>query len=143
MRRALVILLALLAAATPVRADVAADLAAIETRQKACLDKTSTDMGMKQCSGDADADADTLLNKTYAAAVARLKTAKDGGDDAKETLRRLMASERAWIAYRDAECDFEGTSMLGGTGEGLVIVDCQYMMTAARVKAIGSVLDPK
>ena len=88
---------------------------------------------MKQCAGDADTD--TPRNKTYAAAVANLERAKDGGNDAKEKLRRLVASEHAWIANRDAECDFEGTSMLGGTGESLVIVDCRYTMTAARAKA--------
>ena len=95
---------------------------------------------MKQCAGDADAD--TPRNKTYPATVANPKGSKDGGDDAKEKLRRLVASEpAAWIAYRDAECDFEGTSMLEGTGDSLVIVDCRYTMTAARAKAISSVLD--
>ena len=140
MLRTIAILATLVVAGVPAYADVAGELATIEARQKACIDKDSTNLAMKQCAGDADADADTLLNKTYAAAVANLKGAKDG-EDAKEKLRRLVASERAWIAYRDAQCDFEGTSMLGGTGESLVIVDCQYTMTAARAKAIGSMLD--
>ncbi len=144
---AVVLAAAIPAGARAVASDVAGVLAAIDARQKACIDKDPSNLGMKQCAGDADADADKLLNETYGAAVAALKRPQDGGDrdggDARETLRRLVASERAWIAYRDAECAFEGTSMLGGTGEELVIVECHTMMTVARVKAIGSVLDAK
>lgn len=140
MRRSLM-LFAMLLAAAPAHADVAADLARIESRQTACINKDSSNAGMVDCTDTARAAADKVLNRVYEAAVSRLKG--NGEEDSKETMRRLIASERAWTPYRDAECSFEGTAMLGGSGEGLTIADCLYQKTAERAKAIGEVLDAK
>lgn len=138
--------LAWAAIALPVAAagSVAKDLVAIDTKMKRCIDKNGSNVGMKECTGDALDSADKILNTAYKAIVASLKRKpadESEAKDAKERLDRLVASETAWIKFRDTDCELQGTSMLGGTGEGLVILDCQYAMTAKRVKDLDNLFN--
>jgi uncharacterized protein YecT (DUF1311 family) len=55
---------------------------------------------------------------------------------AKATLSNLRQSERAWIAFRDADCSYQAMWEYGGTGAGLIDVDCQYQMTVQRIKSL-------
>lgn len=114
-------------------------LADLDTTYKACMDKAESNADMKGCTFDAYQKADGLLNASYKSIVADLKKASGDTDMDKsnaETLTRLVKSERAWVAFRDAECDFEGTEMLGGSGESLVVGGCLYDQTVQRVKSI-------
>ena len=54
--------------------------------------------GMNICAAADYRAADAELNQTYDKIVKRL-----GADDA--TKKRLKEAQRAWIAFRDAECD--------------------------------------
>lgn len=142
-----VAVLALWMAASPADAAsaVAKELAAIDAKMKRCLDKDSSTVGMKQCTYDATTSADKVLNKVYQATIASLKKPSDEQEakDDKEKLARLLASEVAWIKYRDTDCDLQGISMLGGTGEGLVTIGCQYSMTTKRVKDLDELFNPE
>lgn len=60
----------------------------------------------------------------------------DEAKDDVEIAKRLVAAERAWIDFRDKECNLQSTSMLNGTGESNVYGECLYTMTKARVKAL-------
>lgn len=42
-------------------------------------------------------------------------------------------SQKAWIAYRTAACDFESSGVLGGSAQGMVKWQCTARMTRARV----------
>ncbi len=131
---------------TPCLADVPKQIAAIDATLKACIDKDGSNLGMKMCTSDADAAADRLLNAIYRSNVEQLKKAAPSDDERasnQETLKRLVASERAWIAYRDADCDLQGTEMLGGSGESLVIVDCVLSMTKQRAKSLDDLFSVK
>jgi uncharacterized protein YecT (DUF1311 family) len=127
-------------------AGVKEEVAKIDSTLQACLnspDGQST-VGMKECTGAAFDSADKLLNQEYSAYVATLK--KKSGDpltdkDDAETLRRLVASEKAWVAFRDTNSSLAGTTMLGGTGEGLVIADTAYEMTKARVLELNTLIN--
>jgi uncharacterized protein YecT (DUF1311 family) len=122
---------------SPALSDVSSELAAIEVRLKTCIDKDSSDAAMKMCSNQAGKEADKLLNKVYQAALKSFKGSHAGqppSSDSRESSKRLMASERAWVAYRNADCSLQGVTMLGGTGESLVISDCFYLLTKNRVK---------
>lgn len=48
----------------------------------------------------------------------------------------MIVAERAWIAFRDAECKYKSGIALGGTGEGYAYVACRYDQTKARVRAL-------
>ncbi len=136
MKAMLLLIIALALCSTSAIASVSSELAAIDAHYKACMAKDSDNVGLKECTHTAYSEADKVLTKTYRSVQAALKATPGDSeaDDKKEEFKRLLASERAWITYRDAECDLQGVEMLGGSGEGLVIGTCLYSLTAQRVK---------
>ncbi len=111
--------------------------AATDARLKACVARDSSNAHIMACTSVAQIAADARLNGVYQAWTEALKHPKpdDAKDDA-EILKRLVVAERAWIAFRDADCDLRSTSALGGTAEPVVFGDCRYAMTNARVEAL-------
>ena len=87
----------------------------------------STTRDVEQCLAAGLARADAELNRYYAATVARLT--RDGDTT---SLAKLRASERAWIAYRDAECDAVYDWWKGGTIRGTMSLECRTSITKAR-----------
>jgi uncharacterized protein YecT (DUF1311 family) len=83
---------------------------------------------MKQCSGRANVAADKELDAAY-----RQLMAKMDDDDRK----LLVAAERAWITWRDRECDYETQGISGyeksGTGYSLEWGQCRVRLTKARI----------
>jgi uncharacterized protein YecT (DUF1311 family) len=45
----------------------------------------------------------------------------------------LEASQAAWAAYRDAQCEFAGATFGGGSGTGIAIRSCRIELGRARV----------
>lgn len=45
----------------------------------------------------------------------------------------LEAGQAAWSAYRDAHCDFVGSTYGGGSGTGIAIRSCRVTLGRARV----------
>jgi uncharacterized protein YecT (DUF1311 family) len=126
-------------------ATVKDDLAKIDADLHKCLnapDGQST-VGMNFCMEQGEQAADVELNIVYKGIVAGLqkKTGDQYQDSANsETLKRLIASERAWVTFRDANSTLNGVTMLGGTGETSVILGTQYDMTTKRVTEINDLL---
>ncbi|PRY95317.1 uncharacterized protein YecT (DUF1311 family) [Hasllibacter halocynthiae] len=44
----------------------------------------------------------------------------------------VRGAQRAWVAYRDAACEAEAGPSRGGTGAGLVLLECMRRLTEAR-----------
>ncbi|HXW72352.1 MAG TPA: lysozyme inhibitor LprI family protein [Methylocella sp.] len=130
-------MIAVALSSTSAAASAASDLAAIDANYQTCVEKNPDNAGMKECTNKAYFEADKVLNKTYLSIAEALRVKVPGDselDDQKEELKRLLASERAWILYRDAECQLQGVAMLGGSGEGLVIGGCLYSLTQKRAR---------
>lgn len=51
-------------------------------------------------------------------------------------LPALNAAQEAWVAYRDAQCDYAGSLFGGGSGTGIEIQSCRIELTRARVKEL-------
>lgn len=116
------------------------ELSQIESNLDKCLqsDEGMSNMGMKMCVGDAHSAADKVLNQVYQSVTAGLK--KENSEESQEILRRLVAAQRAWIVYRDANSNLHGISMLNGSGEGLEIVGQLYHMTKERTLELSKLL---
>ena len=114
------------------------DFSFIDANLKVCLAKHSDTQGVDNCYGVAKAAADRRLNDVYGGLVNALKRPAGPADvrDDPEILRRLIAAERAWIAFRDAECSYDSSYMLGGTGEDGADAACLYAQTKTRVKTL-------
>ena len=91
----------------------------------------STTREVEQCFAADLARADAELNRYYAAAVTRLTKER-----ATTALAKLRASERAWIAYRDAECDAVYEWWGQGTIRGTMALGCRVRITKARTMVI-------
>ena len=105
-----------------------------------CNDPQTT-ADMNQCADMAFTKADKELNalwpkmKDWAA-----QSDKDSGENNDYYAKTLLASQRAWIAYRDAYCLEGGLPMHGGTGEGPLIGGCRARLTEERVKDLKELL---
>ena len=110
--------LALLAAAGPLRA---ADCA-----------KATTQADMNICAAERRAGADAALNAAYGALVREPGLA--------DRLDRLRAAERAWVAYRDAQCAFEGSQYEGGSMQPMAVDGCAEALTGRRTAELRKVL---
>lgn len=86
---------------------------------------------VETCLANDLARADAELNRYYAAAVQRLT--KEGQT---LPLAELRASERAWITYRDAECDAVWEWWKEGSVRGTFATECRIELTQARTMSI-------
>lgn len=48
----------------------------------------------------------------------------------------LLAAQRAWITFRDANCRLSGYEMRGGSAEPMVVSGCMADMTVKRTKEL-------
>jgi len=72
--------------------------------------------------------ADARLNKLYKETLAGLDA---------EGKMKLIASERAWLTYRDAEATFEADSERGGSMAPMIYNQACLELTEARIKQLG------
>lgn len=93
----------------------------------------STQGAMNDCAAKNYKAADAALGVTYKAVVARL-----AGDA--DALKLLKESERAWIAFRDAECTFASSSVSGGSIYPMINAECLQAQTEARTATLKSYL---
>jgi uncharacterized protein YecT (DUF1311 family) len=93
-----------------------------------------TQQDMNICQQQVWQESDERLNAVYAETVAILqeRDAEFPLDGASEE-DRLRAAQRAWVAFRDANCDAAGYLMRGGSAEPLLVFGCMHQMTEARI----------
>jgi uncharacterized protein YecT (DUF1311 family) len=70
-----------------------------------------------------DSKLNDLYNKLYALLKMPAKSA-------------LLASERAWIKFRDNECIFESSGVSGGSSKDMVTFNCLDALTRNRIDQI-------
>ncbi len=81
---------------------------------------------MNKCADKAYRQSDAELNHLYGQIVRRLK-----GDAA--TTKLLKVAQQAWIAYRDAECDFAVSGAAAGSIYPMLHAQCADVLTTSRV----------
>lgn len=82
---------------------------------------------LNECAGKDYKKSDTELNKLYKEIRSRLS-------DQPDTVKKLVSAQRAWIAFRDAECDFVTLNTQGGSAYGMLVSMCRDRLTQARIK---------
>src|SRR5471032_2933595 len=97
-----------------------------------CLDESGGgDPVMKLCGKDEIARQDRILNTIYR--QLRAKLAANLNND-------LQKAERAFLAYREAQCRFAYNQKSPGTMAGLLYQSCVLDLTAARIKVLREAL---
>ena len=101
-----------------------------------------TQVDMNQCAAEDYRKADATMNAQWAetrAAMLAWDKATPPSDD-NGAAKRLLASQRAWLAFRDATCDVEGYSVEGGSMQPLVISSCLAALTTRRTEELKSLV---
>ena len=101
-------------------------------RADECID-AKTQAELTGCAGKAFDAADLALNATYKDVTGRLK-----GEEERRKL--LVSAQKAWLLYRDGECDFESSPTLGGSIHSMIVLQCRTTHTVARTKALRAML---
>lgn len=94
-----------------------------------------TTAGMVECIGAETAAWDQVLNEEYAATMAEFRALDATGDVVADDVTRegkLREAQRAWIAFRDAECTLQYARWGMGTLRQVVGANCLLEETAER-----------
>jgi uncharacterized protein YecT (DUF1311 family) len=81
---------------------------------------------LNDCYGNVYKKADAELNGLYRQITSRLK-------DDKPTTKLLVTAQRAWVAFRDAECDFSASGVSGGSAYRMILAICLNGLTSKRI----------
>ena len=92
---------------------------------------------MTRCAGIEYDKADKELNALWP----EVKAAAEDSDKAASAgeggyVKALMASQKAWIAFRDAECTWQGFDSHGGSLEPMLVNGCLARLTQERIKQL-------
>ena len=95
---------------------------------------------LNACFGAKWQRADAAMNVAYRAAMAKMK-AQDAQPQPDATTGpsyagALLASQRAWLAFRDAECLNESYRYRGGTMTEMEDLGCRATLTQTRTKQL-------
>ena len=82
---------------------------------------------MNQCADRDFHRADEALNRAYRAAMAKLD---------KDDAALLRSAQRAWLAFRDAECSYEAAPNQGGSIYPLIYDGCLTALTKDRTRQL-------
>jgi uncharacterized protein YecT (DUF1311 family) len=98
-----------------------------------CADPQSQ-MALDQCALQDFKAADANLGATYRQVMARLKGNPDQA-------KLLVHAQRAWLAFRDADCAFQGSGVAGGSAYPMIVTQCRTLLTTQRTGEIKSWLN--
>jgi uncharacterized protein YecT (DUF1311 family) len=84
---------------------------------------------MNACFGRAFERADAQLNVVYATVL------KGASDDAKG-IALLRAAQRAWVDFRNKNCDWQAHGEEGGSVYPTEVATCEIRMTEARIREL-------
>ncbi len=106
-----------------------------------------TTVGMVGCLDKELAFWDDLLNVTYKSLIDKSQVidreAKEYGWTATPQVPALRKAQRAWIAFRDASCEYEYATWGGGTGGNPAYLSCMMTLTAEQALQLKTRLEER
>lgn len=117
---------------------IASSPAAAQSPAKIDCDNAASTVEMNFCALQSFEKADAALNVAYKSALGDIpEMATEPPFDAKSWTEALRNSQRAWLAYRDAECkEHVPMHWTGGTGTNADVLGCMETLTEARTKEL-------
>ncbi|MCM2473219.1 DUF1311 domain-containing protein [Rhizobium sp. CG5] len=101
-----------------------------------------TQFDMNACAQKDYEAADARLNAQWKLTKTAMADVDSGLDEAlKGASKALLDGQRAWIAYRDAQCTLAGFEARGGSMEPMLVSGCLAELTDARTKELKALAD--
>lgn len=113
-----------------------------------CIDPQSQ-MEMTYCASIDYEAADADLNALWPSIVAAAKASDEyvaeqvEGTGVPTTLEALRNAQRAWIKFRDAQCEYEAYEVFGGTMQPMVGSLCLARLTRERIQVLSYALETR
>lgn len=99
-----------------------------------CREKAASNVEVYECGTKALKAEDAKLNVIYKKVISGLKADPQAfGADAAD---KLKTAQRAWLKFRDAECEFQAVQMFGGNGAHAIVTDCLRDLTIKRTSEL-------
>lgn len=93
---------------------------------KDCNEEMSTN-AIYQCEANRLTTEDVRLNDNYKKLMSKLD---------KVGQKKLLTAQRAWIAFKDADCKYNADEMRDGSFEKVLLISCLASMTKERADAL-------
>lgn len=90
--------------------------------------QANTTVDMEQCAQSQYTAADQALNQAYKALTRRVTQPA--------AKAKLITAQKAWIAYRDADCAAQYQLYEGGSMRNVVLLGCKRQRTEERTQAL-------
>ena len=98
------------------------------------------DSQIAQCWGSEAEKADAELNRLWPSILKAAHHKQDSGTLRPTTyfqpVADLLASQRAWLKFRDAQCALDADYAGGGSLTNILYAQCETEMTRARIKVL-------
>ena len=114
-------------------AAAAVDAAPDDPIENACYEADQSQQGMNRCAGDAYERADKALNAQWRQVLAQY--------DDPGAKKLLLESQRAWLKYRDAQCEAAAYDNRGGSIWPLINSGCLASLTRQRTQELKELID--
>lgn len=107
--------------------------ASLSTAHAGNCSNAATQRELNDCANAAHRESDAELNALYRQIMVRLKGAAQQAE-------LLTTAQKAWIAFRDAECSFAAFPSRGGSAHPMISSNCLDRLTRTRVDELKSYL---
>ncbi|MDE2445991.1 MAG: DUF1311 domain-containing protein [Alphaproteobacteria bacterium] len=107
-----------------------------------CADTSAMNQSeMNACAAQDFEIADAELNEVWPQ-VKRFAASLDEGLEGglPTSAEALLKGQKAWLIYRDAQCDLEGYTSRGGSMVPLLVYGCKATLTKERVRNLKSLM---
>lgn len=101
----------------------------------------TTVLSLSCCAAFAGSDPASDFKRADAALNATFKKIGQRLSDDTEGRARFVKAQRAWIAFRDAECTFQSSGDDGGSAAPMVATACKATLTTQRTKQLKGYLN--
>ncbi len=117
--------------------------AAQDNEPEVDCDNAMTQMDMNICAHRDYETADAELNAVYKKAMAAVQAMdaeyKEMGEHYVGAVDALKRAQRAWIGYRDGQCELAGFGARGGSMEPMLVSGCLADLTQKRTAELKTV----
>jgi uncharacterized protein YecT (DUF1311 family) len=90
---------------------------------------------INECAAAGQKQIEAKLNQTYQGVLKSL-------DDDKETKKALVAAQRAWVKFREADCKAVYQRSSGGTIRTVMYIGCMQNRAETRIKELEDYTQP-
>lgn len=109
------------------------DLSEMRLVQKLNCNNAQTQAAINECTNLSYQNADKKLNRVYQQLLSTLESSRK---------QKLIATQRAWIKFRDTNCEFERSAYEGGSIAPSIYSGCLENTTKLRTQQLQEYLKP-